>query len=1266
MASVSPLSVSRLAWTVAACALLAGRVAAASAPSAEPIDFPLAELLPKGETGATAFLAEHPEYDGRGVVVAIFDTGVDPGAPGLQVTSDGKPKIIDLVDGSGSGDVPTTTVAKVENGVLKGLTGRDLTPGPWENPTGEYHLGIKPAWEIYPGGLVTRMKAKRRERWDEEQRGLEVAARDALAAFDAAHAEPTEAELREREELKGRLDVLQRMQKDYDDPGPVFDCVVFHDGTNWRAVIDTDEDGDLGDEKAMTNYRTAREWATFDAESLFNFAVNIYEDGNLLSIVADCGSHGTHVAGIVAANHPDAPELNGLAPGAQIVAVKIGDTRIGSSSMGQGQARGLVAVRENGCDLINMSYGGSGPLPDYGHIIDLYEETVYEQGVIFVASAGNEGPALSTAGSPGGTTSALIGVGAYVSADMMRAMYSMREKLPDTQFTWSSRGPTLDGDLGVDISAPGGAIAPVPNWTLEPNDLKNGTSMSAPSACGGIALLLSGLRQEGRTWTPQSVKRAVKNTAQDVPGIEPFALGQGLLRVDRAWEMLAAGKPYSPDGLRFDVRVPSRGNARGIYLREKEDLRRPTQADVSITPRFARDVDNREKVDLQLEVALASTADWVKTPDVLHLTAGGRSIRLLVDPRGLSPGPHYAEVTGVDLAHPEQGPIFRVPVTAIRSHELPEKDPAWKETLTFRPGQIHRRFFQVPRGATWADLVVRGGDHESARQLVIHAVQLEPRMQWDAHQLESYVWIGPDEEVVRSFAVLGERTLEVDLAHYWSSLGEADFSFELTFHGIVPDDGSLFVDGAFPARRSGFTATLRDESVSPEAELTTRRTILRPADAEIRPLPGDRDLLPQNRREHELILTYEFERKEKGSVRPIPVLDQDGRFWEYWESGLWMLFDEGKRLVDVGGGGPEYVSLEKGKYTLRYHVRHTDASRLEKIKSASIGLDEKLAKPIGLDVLDEAEGSFAPGHEFGTRSLKRGERATFWVASPVFDELPEGMETGDLLLGTISYGEEQDNRTGAGKRPGGFPLAVRVGPAPEKEKEEKAKDEEKDKDGKSRLDDELRDLSVKHLAELHAPERSEDFDRLAKRILERDSDYLPVWVERMRRLAEREGDQRDPAAIVKACDAVISRIDATKVAAAVGVEADAEDEAAKKERTDAEERRDSLVEALRTKAKALEEMPDADGAFEATFRELDRWADTKDDDNVELFVERERRRGRVAVALAALDDRIGEAKPERELYEKRIELLEQLGWPSWAGYEKRWLLRRLPGSYPPF
>lgn len=49
----------------------------------------------------------------------------------------------------------------------------------------------------------------------------------------------------EKAELEARVEMLKDLNKNYEDPGILLDCVVYFDGKDWRAVIDVNESGDL-------------------------------------------------------------------------------------------------------------------------------------------------------------------------------------------------------------------------------------------------------------------------------------------------------------------------------------------------------------------------------------------------------------------------------------------------------------------------------------------------------------------------------------------------------------------------------------------------------------------------------------------------------------------------------------------------------------------------------------------------------------------------------------------------------------------------------------------------------------------------------------------------------------------------------------------------------------------------------------------------------------------------------------------------------------
>ena len=1254
-------------------------------------------LMPRQETGALDFLQEHPDYDGNGVVVAIFDTGVDPGVVGLQTTPDGRPKVIDIVDATGSGDVDMSKVVTPENGQVTGLSGRVLKLDPkWKLSDSEVRIGMKAGYELYPHELVDRVKEHRRKEFMQKQRQLENDLRSQIENFRKEDSKVDNAE------LEKRLAALLAAGKSYSDPGPLYDCVVFHDGEHLRAVVDTDEDGDLADEKAMTNYRVAREYAQFDEVSLLNFGVNIYEGGKVLSIVADAHPHGTHVAGIVAGYYPDQPEWNGVAPGAQIVSCKIGDTYIDGMETGQALIRATKTVLENNCDLVNMSFGEPTKAPNKGLIIRYFDELVTKHGVIFCASAGNSGPALSTVGAPGGTSSSLIGIGAHVSPKMMEAQYALRETFSDRPYTWSSRGPTFDGDIGVNLFAPGGAFAPVPQWTLQKSMQMNGTSMASPNCCGNFALVLSGLKAEKISYNQESVRRAFENTAQWIDNASPWAQGTGLIQTPLAFNALKRDAGRNAELYRLEATLTN-GN-RGVYLREPHeagDDAQPQEYRVNVNPLFHEDATSQEKVDFRIRLELQSTEDWVQVGPEATLSSDGDMISVFVDPTELEPGAHYAEVQGMNPNHPERGPLFRLPVTVLRNvpsieewddelrddleeEGIPHLAGGWMEEHIedMAPGRIERRFIAVPDGATWADLRFHMEPHENggrARMFMVHALQAIPGLTNRDGEKNNFLVLEPEVPKVVSFPVQPGRTMELAISQYWSSLGDCDLHYELSFHGLSPDQREVRLQPGDQAVRVEVSTPLQYEKLAPIAKLTSVRRIVKPTSAKITQLAEDRDGFDEDRRFHLLELSYSIEQKSGGSVTPRFPKTGDLLYDSEYGGHLWAIFEKNGRRVATDDIWPHAVSLGKGNYTLKLWLRHDNRTKLESLKSATMSLDRSLGSPVTLSVYSTLIDAMQGGAKFRSKWLAPGQKQRLFVSN--VSSALGGTLAGDILLGTVTYGEE-GTHDGAGQLPGGFPVSVVVSTAHAAsaspsgassmslvESFDEPLTGDAAKNPRAKLNRKLREARLEFLNSLSVASDREAFDRLVAEALKKDENDLTVLVARLRKLDDQKTRKERLSEVVEAADAVLAQLDESAIAMALVGRSAADDKDAGKARKSAEKKKALLIDTLYRKGRALgymelpevlaknpiEDMKAHDKAFEDAYKALSKWVDPTGSDYFLLHIRREARKHHLGESLKWLNKYSSGAAPNYWYLEKRRKIYEALGWDHLT--ENAWRLR---------
>ncbi|MCS7481557.1 S8 family serine peptidase [Umezawaea endophytica] len=465
--------------------------------------------MPIGDTGAADFTKSHPKWDGRGTTIAILDSGVDLDHPALTTTTTGERKIVDWYNANAPTENDGTWVAMGK-----------------ERYTGAFTSGGVNYTAPATGGPYS------------------------LGLF--------------REITKDLGSSTSETGGDINRDGDRLDTfAVLQDVATKEVRVDLDQDGDFTDQAAMIDYKYKKDVGFFGTDNAatpiverVGFVVqtdrSIYDNGGtaFVNLGIAGAAHGTHVAGITAANGLFGGKMTGAAPGAKLMAVKVCLTS--SSCTSSGLLDGVLYAARNGADVVNISIGGLPALNDGNNArAELYNRTIAEYNVQIFISAGNSGAGANTVGDPSVATDA-ISVGSSITKQTWLSNYGSVTKQSDSLHGFSSRGPREDGGFKPDITAPGSAISSVPRWQV-PGPVAgtyelpagyamfNGTSMAAPQATGAAALLVSAYKatHNGERPNVAKLRNAIKSGADFNKDLGAYEQGAGQFDVKSAYSILS-------------------------------------------------------------------------------------------------------------------------------------------------------------------------------------------------------------------------------------------------------------------------------------------------------------------------------------------------------------------------------------------------------------------------------------------------------------------------------------------------------------------------------------------------------------------------------------------------------------------------------------------------------------------------------------------------------------------------------------------------------
>ncbi len=306
------------------------------------------------------------------------------------------------------------------------------------------------------------------------------------------------------------------------------------------ATLDSGIDPTFPSLRLAPGVRQDRYLAYYDA-----LADKTYEPPRLLTSPRDPNGHGTHVAGIIGNSAKENGHYLGIAPGVNLVSVRVlDDTGMGTYA---DVLRGLNWVvhhkDEYNIRVLNMSMYAIPVAPYWVDPYNLAVMAAWKAGIVVIASAGNNGPQPLSVGVPGNTPY-IITVGAFTDN------YTPNDFGDDYMPEFSAAGPTLDAFVKPDVIAPGAHMSSLmrnttylaqhyPDNRIRGTYFKmSGTSMSAAVVSGIAALML----HEQPGLTPDEVKYRLSMTARP-----QFSEATGEMAYS-IWQQ-GAGRVWAPEAV---------------------------------------------------------------------------------------------------------------------------------------------------------------------------------------------------------------------------------------------------------------------------------------------------------------------------------------------------------------------------------------------------------------------------------------------------------------------------------------------------------------------------------------------------------------------------------------------------------------------------------------------------------------------------------------------------------------------------------------------